>query len=192
MEPEDFRIVVAMGKPAVEPLIRLLQDDIACARGAAALALTRITHRQYATLAVYLGNDAASSLARRNAVSQYVEFWQRQGSVTRNQWLISDLKSGDREYAKAAAIELGELRATEAIPDLRALLSDSAMSFYAAGALGRLGDTMAVPIIVDRYLTHAVKAFRREGIDLLRSLVGETLGFDPDAPAVVRDSAVAR
>ncbi|MGH7742860.1 MAG: HEAT repeat domain-containing protein, partial [Candidatus Eiseniibacteriota bacterium] len=76
-----------------------------------------------------------------------------------------------------AADVLGQLKATSAIPELRAALSDSSVLFAsaAAGALADLGDTASVAALADAYGAHGMDAetdARQSIRDALRKLAG--------------------
>jgi HEAT repeat protein len=138
------RSLLVIGVPAVEPLLRAVDDDAMGVRFHAVNALGDIGD-QRATEALYrrltdddfdVGIMAAHALARLGGVS-----------ASR---LTEDLHASEAQLRSMAARALGELADRDAVMPLIEQLQDSVpdVRWYAAGALGKIGDLRAVESLI--------------------------------------------
>jgi HEAT repeat protein len=187
--PAEFSDVVEVGKDAIPYLMRRLAANDDIAREAAYHALVQITNKRFLSLEDIRDTDADK---RTSGLKEYADWWTRNRSKSRVQWLSDDVSSPDFPTARVATIWLGKQSDVTAIPALREALSKDKLKFYAAGSLARLGDKTAVPYLIDLYLVHEVEGYRREGLCLLYRLTKRTFDFDPSASKTARDSSIQR
>jgi HEAT repeat protein len=128
--------------------------------------------------------------ARKEVIESLVRYGER---VTK--LLIEKLDGEDVETRKAAAIALGRIGDSGAVPALVGVLTgDDELTIVAAGALGKIGDRRAFDALLEM-LGHADVAVRQAAIAAINSLghpemAEHALKLLSDANPYVRESAV--
>ncbi|MHC4132074.1 MAG: HEAT repeat domain-containing protein [Planctomycetota bacterium] len=190
--PSEYRNVVKAGKIVVPYLIPLLEDESQELRVATYMALTEITNKRFGSLEDFYNNLEINQKRREKAIVLWRKWWEDNKTKTRTQWFIDDLSGEDEVNKKEAAIALGSMGDKSAIPPLRTLLDEPKFAFYVAESLARLDDGYSIPFIIKLHLTHDMEGYRRNGLELLESVTGQTLGFNPQVPQEERDQAIER
>lgn len=173
-QPKEYKDVIRDGKLAVPYLVDYLKSQKKGTSIGAWWALIEITNKQFG----------------RNEYAKWEEWWRRNEFKSRTQWFIDDLTSEDEVGRKNAAIYLGEIGDKKAIPALRKALDDPEIKFYVTESLGELEDKSAIPYLIELYLSHDNFGYRKIGIDLLKKLTGESLGYDPNGSLNSRKKSI--
>lgn len=189
LPPREFGAVVDAGKDAVPFLLRTLYGDDHEIKEAAAQALARITNKSYVDFQVAFG--AKQDVREwKLAAAKYREWWEHHRMLSRADWLIEDTASPAVAERRSAVLQLASYDTSKSRDALQKCLSDPDVRIDAARSLAILGDPKAIPVLINIFLSHQNPAIRGDGICLLRSLTGQTFGFDPDAPASSRNEAI--
>lgn len=193
LPPVEFNAVVDAGKDAVPFLLHQLSSGDPDIKVAAAIALQRITNELFFDYSDMQTNDKGSNTRAWGKVSsQYGEWWSKNRNLSRVQWLIDDIFSPDIAQRRRAILELSEYDTVDSRTALVKCLTDPIVQIDAATSLARLGDRRSIPALVAVLLPQDSPSVRWQGICLLKSLTGQTLGFEPNAPASSRAEAIGR
>jgi HEAT repeat protein len=142
------RMLIALGKPTVEPLTGLLKHEHWLVRDDAAQALGEIgDQRAVQALITLVKNEKEDPRVRRQGLHSLVKL--RAPEV--GNLCVEFLKGEDGELAAAAAEELGQMGHRTAVKPLIEAM-DSAVEgvpAVAAEALGEIGDPSAVPALIE-------------------------------------------
>jgi HEAT repeat protein len=189
--PAEFNVVVEAGKDAIPFLLRRLSSVDEDMKQAAAIALERITNQSFLDQSYMRTSEKGLGTGAWEKVSaKYEEWWKSHRGLSRPEWLIEDTASQDIGQRRRAILELGEYHTSESQEALSKCLLDPKVQIDAAESLARLGDRRSIPVLATVLLPHDNPSVRNQGICLLQSLTGQTLGFDPNAPASSRAKAI--
>jgi hypothetical protein len=190
--PEEYQRVVRGGKPVVPCLLELLDEGEPVYRLAAFFGLGEITNERFGSAEDFAGETGDARKMRERVVSEWKAWWLANRNRSRAEWLIEDLSSEDGQKRNYAAEQLGKSGDKSAAPHLRKILKEDALNYRAARALAELGDEAAVPYLIELYLRHDMAEYRKQGIDLLQKLTGQTFDFDPNGSEVSRSESIKK
>lgn len=171
---QPVEISSSIGKPAVTPLIALLDDNDPLVRRHAVEALGRIKDPEAVEPLIVVLNDS-DPLIRRQAVDALGNIRDSRAAAP----LISVLSNKDEiSYIRASAAEaIGEIRESSAVESLISALADKQWDVRsrAAKALGRIGDPRALEGLI---------VALRDGDAIVRAYAADALGEIGHAKAV--------
>lgn len=190
--PVEYRRVVSAGKAVVPCLLELLENGEPVYHLVAFFALGAITNERFGSAQGFAGETAEARKIREGAISEWKAWWKANRGRSRTEWLIEDLSSEYRQKRDYAAEQLGKSRDKSAAPHLRKILEEDARNYRAARALAELGDKAAVPYLIELYLRHDMAEYRKQGLELLVQLTGQTFDFDPNGSEQTREESIKR
>jgi len=194
MQPEEMAAIHSCEGLAVGSLVAcLLADSVGSLKAATCHVLTEITGRRFGDCAGFLRDNPSATTVHVTA-QDWQKWWASNSQKTRLQWLedaVSDTNCETRAYAAA---QLGALGDKHAVRALRNALTASRgnLQYQLTESLAELGDSSAIPYLVELYLTHETDIFRKQGIRLLMKLTGQDMGYAPEASLAKRKAAIQR
>ena len=181
---DAFDALVAIGAPAVGPLIELLTDKDVNRQSNAAEALGRIGDPRAVKPLITLLDKEGVTATRTETVRALGKI----GDAESIRRLLAELQLPREECKWEAIRALAETRNPGAVEPLIELLRDEAWSVRrsAVWALEKMGDARAIPPLVPSSHTDQEIEVRQSAAKALH-----TLGWQPDSPAMEADLAFA-